>query len=242
MWKLPIMRLGVGQLELMCGDLEYNLDRTTVLLEEATRESVDALVLPEMTNSGYYFESYEEAQATSEVIPKGPFSRLLLDWSKAGGLVLAGINERVNDDLSNSAAFFADGKHLGTYRKIHLFGPEKNWFKSGTKRIHAIDYNGHRYGAIICFEWNFPDLISKLAANGAEIVLHPLNSGIQVWRDAMRASAIENHVFTASANRVGTEREKSFSGGSSIIAPHGEVLLRMDANSPGVGWVDIPMD
>ncbi len=233
------MRIGVGQVDLKCCDVEYNISQTAMILDEATDNLIDALVLPEMTNSGYYFDSPEEARMSSEAIPNGPFSELLLEWSNNGSLVIAGINEQVNDILYNSAVAFGSGRHLGTYRKINLFGSEEEWFKSGPQEPFVIEHNDYHYGCIICFEWNFPDLIEISSREGAQIILHPLNSGIERWRDAMRKSARENGVITASANRVGVERGRKFSGGSSIIDSNGKILLKMDSQSTGIGWVEI---
>ncbi|MFW9850556.1 MAG: nitrilase-related carbon-nitrogen hydrolase [Candidatus Thorarchaeota archaeon] len=233
------MRIGVGQLDLKCCDVEYNINQTAMILEDATANLIDVLVLPEMTNSGYYFDSQDEAWMSSETIPEGPFSKILLEWSKNRGLVLAGINEQASDILFNSAVVFASGKHLGTYRKINLFGSEKEWFKTGPQEPFVVEHEGYSYGSIICFEWNFPELIASSAREGAQIILHPLNSGIERWRDAMRKSAIENRVITASANRVGVERGRQFSGGSTIIGSNGKILLKMDSKSTKLGWVDI---
>ncbi len=226
-------------MKLKLGDVDYNVKMAKELLKDAKKEHVDILVLPEMANSGYYFDSYEEVRKHAEEIPGGQLSRELIMWSKNGGLVVAGINECAEEGIYNSAAIIANGKHLGTYRKHHLYGPEKNWFLKGPAEPQVIQHKSLSFSVVICFEWNFPARIRQAAAKGAKLILHPINSSTFHWRDAMREIAIENGVFTASANRVGREGNCTFAGESSIIDPNGKIVLKMDSHSHQVGWVDI---
>jgi beta-ureidopropionase len=226
-------------MELKLGDIDYNVRQAKNTLRIADNNHVDVLVLPEMANSGYYFDSYDEVKRSSEKIPTGPLSRELIKWSRKGHLVVAGINESAEDGLYNSAAIMANGVHLGTYRKHHLFGPEKEWFLNGAPEPEVFRYVNLLFSVVICFEWNFPDRIRSAATRGAKLILHPVNSSNYRWRDAMKAIANDNGVFTASANRVGKEGDCTFSGESSIIDPNGEIILKMDSQSHQVEWIDV---
>ena len=234
-----MLRIGVGQTDLKLGDIDYNIDQTSKILEDATESNVDVLVLPELANSGYCFDTQEEAKSASEVIPRGPYSRLLRDWSKRGAFVVAGILEREGDILFNSAAAFANGKYKGVYRKTHLYGDENIWFQSGDKEPPVFKFKESQIGIIICFEWMFPEMARILALQRAQIILHPTNSGSAFWRTAMKVRSVENRVFTASSNRIGRERWFPFSGGSQITNPRGKGLLKMKRDESGVGWIDI---
>jgi len=226
-------------MELHLGDIPYNVKQAKVLLDDARDNDVDVLVLPEMSNSGYYFDSYEAVKNNSETIPTGPLSKELVKWSRNGRLVVAGINEFTEDGLYNSAVIIADGRHLGTYRKHHLYGLEKEWFLRGPFELPVFEYDGLVFTVIICFEWNFPERIRAAAKRGARLVLHPINSSNYRWRDAMRNIAINNGVITASANRVGREGENTFSGESSVIDSTGIIILKMEPHSHKVDWIDI---
>jgi len=226
-------------MELKLGDIDYNVKQAMVLLDDAADHCVDVLVLPEMANSGYYFDSYEAVKKHSERIPTGPLSKELIKWSRKGRLVVAGINESTEDGLYNSAAIIANGEHLETYRKHHLYGPENEWFLRGPSEPPVIRHNELVFSIIICFEWNYPARIKRASTKGAKMIFHPVNSGNYRWRDAMRSIAIDNGVFTASANRVGREGEVTFLGESSIIDPQGELILKMDSQNHQVGWIDI---
>ncbi|MFW9963266.1 MAG: nitrilase-related carbon-nitrogen hydrolase [Candidatus Sifarchaeia archaeon] len=233
------MRLGLAQMELKLGDIDYNVKKAKELLDAAKNNHVDVLVLPEMANSGYYFDSYKDVMMSSEKIPSGSLSKELIKWSKKGGLVVAGINESSEKGLYNSAAVMANGTHLGTYRKHHLYGPEKEWFLKGPIEPQVFRYHELAFSVVICFEWNYPERIRSAARKGSKLILHPVNSSNYRWRDAMKTIAINNSVFTASANRVGSEGDCTFSGESSIIDPTGEIILKMDSQSHQVEWIDI---
>lgn len=226
-------------MEPQIGDIEENLTRVKSILEVAEKTDVDVLVLPELCNSGYVFKEISEATDSAESIPQGPFSKELLAWSSSGRLVVAGICERTRDGLYNSAAVFGDGEHIITYRKIHLFLDEADWFKAGQDEPPVIEHRGYRFGVMICFDWIFPEVARVLALKGAQVILHPANLVLPYCQDAMITRSIENRVFTATANRMGTERGVKFSGRSQITDIKGNRLCQMSNGKVGVASVTI---
>ncbi len=220
-------------------NVEENLIRVKSILEEAEKTNVDVLVLPELCNSGYVFKENSEATDSSESIPEGPFSRELRAWSNSDRLVVAGICESTKEGLYNSAAVFRDGEHILTYRKIHLFLDEANWFKAGQDEPPVIEHRGYHFGVMICFDWIFPEVARVLALKGAQVILHPANLVLPYCQDAMITRSIENRVFTATANRIGTERGVKFSGLSQITDLKGTRLCQMSNKKVGVDSVII---
>ncbi len=223
------------------GELERNLILLQDVLREAKQESVDVLVLPELANSGYAFENLEDAISCSESIPGGSYSKELLEYSSDGRLVVAGICERRNDSIFNSAGVFADGEHRATYRKAHLFNKEKMWFRPGAEEPPIIEYNGHVFGVMICWDWIFPEFARILALKGAHAILHPSNLVLQYCQNAMRTRCLENGVYAITANRTGTERGLAFSGGSQVVNPKGEVLLSATEEFVGIMHIDVDL-
>ena len=233
------MRVAVGQMEPKLCDRMENLTRVQHILEKANSAGVDVLVLPELCNSGYVFQTINEALDSSEQIPKGPMSRLLQEWSKNNHLAVAGICEQADDVLYNSAAVFRNGEYVLTYRKVHLFLDELDWFTPGEEEPPVIEYHDSYFGIMICFDWIFPEMTRVLALKGAQVVLHPANLVLPYCQDAMVTRSIENRVFTATANRIGTERSVSFSGRSQITDFNGNRLVQMDEESVGISSVEI---
>ncbi len=236
-----MLRIAVGQMEPKIGDPNGNLTKMATVLDSAAENGVDVLVLPELVNSGYVFESIEEVDELAEAIPEGPFSQMLLDWSGRNALVVAGLCERRATGFSNSAAIFANRELLSTYRKIQLFDREKEWFDPGNEEPPVVEFRGHRFGVMVCFDWSFPELARILALKRAQIILHPANLVLPFCPDAMITRSIENRVFTATAGRIGDERGVCFIGGSQITTPKGVVMLRMPEDEVGVSWVDVDL-
>jgi len=220
-------------------DVDENIARIRGLLQEAEKLAVDVLVLPELCNSGYVFESKEEAEVSSEEIPKGPLSSMLLEWSENNRMVVAGICEKTDEGLYNSAGVFAGGKHATTYRKIQLFLDERTWFLEGQDEPPVVEFQDTKFGVMICFDWAFPEIARVLTLKGAQAILHPANLVLPYCQDAMITRSIENRVFTATANRIGTEREVSFSGHSQITSPKGQRLASLNGKEVGLAYVDI---
>lgn len=233
------MRIAVGQMKPLLTDVYENLLRVKSMLKKAEDNEVDVLVLPELCNSGYAFDNIEEAKSAAEKIPQGSFSEELCSWSKDKRLVVAGICEQTKEGLYNSAAVFADGTHITTYRKIHLFMNEKDWFMSGNEEPPVVDFKDAKFGVMICFDWAFPELARILMLKGAQVILHPSNLVLPYCQDAMVTRSIENSVFTATANRVGNERGIRFSGNSQITDTIGTRLVTLSDDEEGLAFADI---
>ncbi len=237
-----MLKIGVAQADFKLAQREANLEILSKLLAEADRAGVDVLVLPELANSGYNFESPAEAGSVAEVVDEGPACGLLRDWSAAGRLVASGLCERGADALYNSAVVYADG-HLATvYHKVHLFANESTFFKPGDEKPPVVQYHGQHLGVMICFDWFFPEMARSLALRGAQIILHPANLVLPFCQKAMLTRSLENRVFTATANRTGSERGLAFSGLSQITSPTGELLTQAGDKFTGVVWVAVDLN
>ncbi len=234
-----MVRLAVGQMAPSVETPEGNIPRIKAILKQASDDKIEVLVLPELCNSGYAFANREEAYELSEVIGEGRASQVLMEWSKKSRMVVAGICERTEEGLFNSAAVFADGEHIVTYRKLHLFLNEKDIFIPGNVEPPVVQFKGDKYGVMMCFDWAFPEVARVLALKGAEVILHPANLVLPYCQKAMLTRSIENRIFTATANRVGTERGLTFTGNSQITNPKGELLRQMSSEKAGVTWSDI---
>ncbi len=211
---------------------ERNLDTVEALLDQM---DADLFVLPELFASGYLFRSSEDAQSAAEPIPDGPTVRRLTSWAKnSGATFIAGLPEKAADgNFYNSAIVATPHGWLGTYRKTHLFYEEKLHFTpgdTGFKVFTVTDRGGNAYrvGVMICFDWYFPEAARSLALVGADIIAHPANLVRPDCPRSMPIRALENHVYTATANRIGTETKGeealTFIGQSLICDPKGQVL------------------
>jgi predicted amidohydrolase len=150
------------------------------LTREAVREAVTAgaglVILPELSTSGYVFESPAEARACAEPVG-GPS---LLGWAeeaaRGDAVVIGGFCELGEDGaLYNSAAVVDATGVLGVYRKIHLWDREQLFFEPGDACAPVLETRAGRIGVAVCYDLNFPEIARGLALGGAELIALPAN-------------------------------------------------------------------
>ena len=194
----------------------------------------DLVVLPELFATGYFFESTAQARSVAESVPDGPTTQRLAAWARqTGSTLVAGLVERDGGRLYNSAVVVTPNGWLGTYRKVHLYYQETLHFAPGEGGFEVWTVTDrqrrpYRLGVMVCFDWFFPESARTLALRGADVIAHPSNLVLPHCPSAMPIRALENGVFTATANRVGTEsnggESLTFVGQSLICSPGAEVL------------------
>ena len=229
------MRLAVVQTNPVPGAAEQNRARARAWME---RVPADVYVLPELAFSGYNFVDRRQARARAETV-NGPSVRWAEQFCRATGAhVLFGFPEASGGAIYNAAALVGPRGARGVYRKIHLFGKEKQFFRPGGAPCPVWAIGPVRVGVLVCFDWFFPEAARGLALAGADVLLHPANLVLPHGPDAMITRCLENRVFAATANRVGREDGAagplSFIGRSQIVSPRGERLARLGAGREGV--------
>ena len=234
------MRAGFYQSDVTPGDKASNLERLSGALGGA---SFDLVVLTELFACGYLFASRAEAAALAEPVPGGPTTRALADLSRAKqGFLVGSLLEADGDRLYNTAVVTGPHGYVGRHRKAHLPDLERRIFDAGDEAPPLFDLGGVRIGVLVCFESWFPEPCRRLALDGADILCHPANFGGTMTPAVIRTRAIENMVFTITANRVGSESVREltagFRGESLIVDPEGSILLQAGGGER-LGLVDI---
>ena len=233
------MKIGFAQFCPLLGETHTNLATIERLVR--SQPEADLLVLPELCNSGYNFVSKEQAWETSEEIASSAFVDQLIKLCRELQLhIVAGINERYGDKLYNSAVLVGPEGVVGKYRKMHLFLNEKDIFQPGEIGLPVFDIGIAKIGIAICFDWFFPEVWRILALDGADIICHPSNLVIPgLCQRAIPIHALINHVYIITANRIGTERDLTFTGLSTIADPKGELLAQAASDEESVTVVEI---
>ncbi len=235
-------RVSVLQFEPRLLDPQGNLERLTKLLSGL---ETDLVVLPELSASGYVFQSREEVASISEEIPAGPVFNAFssLAWEGQFSIVY-GFAERSGDKFYNSALLInPDGSHH-LYRKTHLFNREKLFFTPGDTGLNVFAARqGVQVGMMVCFDWQFPEAARTLALKGAQIICHPSNLVLPWCQQAMITRSLENRVYSITSNRTGRESNGAesleFTGQSQILGTRGEILIRMNESETGVRTCEI---
>jgi predicted amidohydrolase len=241
------LRVGVVQTSPRFGRVRRNITRALELMAGAP---ADLYVLPELFATGYQFCSRAEVAALAEPIPAGQTTRRLIAFARrAGCVIVAGLAERGSSGrFYNSAVVIGSTGgpqgFIGRYRKLHLFAEETRWFSPGDASPSVWTVGPVRIGVMICFDWFFPETARLLALEGAELICHPANLVLPYCPEAMKTRSIENRLFTATADRVGTEDRcgtapLTYIGRSQITDPRGRLLYRAAATGEAVGVVRV---
>jgi predicted amidohydrolase len=200
-----------------------NVDRLRPLLEAA--RDCDLVVLPELSNSGYNFESFTQAFQNSEIIGKGGvFQDFLIESAqKYKFYIVSGINENKMGKLYNTALLVGPAGVIGKYRKMHLFMHERDYFTKGNAGLPVFDLGGFKIGIMICFDYLFPEPWRIMAEKGADIICHPSNLLTENAQRCLPGISLMNRVYIGTANRIGTERGITFNGSSLFTDPSGRI-------------------
>jgi N-carbamoylputrescine amidase len=225
------VRVAVGQFEPRVGEKERNVARSLELMDEAAARGAQLLVLPELCNSGYVFESAEELAGLAEEVPDGPTCTAWLERCAAHGLVLvAGIAERDGAAFYNAAVVLTPGGWSGTYRKLHLWDQENRFFAPGDRGVPVFATPVGRIAALVCYDAWFPECFRLAALADADVVCIPTNwvpiPGQAEGQPAMatllcQAAAHVNSIVVAAADRIGIERRQPFIGQSLVVSHTG---------------------
>ena len=232
----------MAQMDCVAGDVDANADTAAGLVVTAAERGADVVVLPELADVGY--DMALVPPCASEWSSSRYLRRIMEQAAGAGVVVISGLTERVGNRIFNSVVVTdGPGSILGTYRKMHLWGPggEPAVFTPG-ESVGQLRLDGLEVGLTVCFDLRFPMLYHPLAVAGTELFVvasaWPFPR-LRHWSTLLAARAIENQCYMAAANRVGTDGSVTFCGSSAIIDPYGTVVASADEVSSTVVVGDV---
>ena len=170
------VRIACLQMEPKVGEKHRNLERSLEMIDQAGSAGASLVVLPELCNSGYVFETRAEAGDLAEEIPGGPTCKA---WAEAAARfdlhLVAGIAERDGRALYNSAVLIGPKGVIGTYRKNHLWAAENLFFEPGNLGVPVFHSDIGRIAIAICYDIWFPEIFRLAALQGADVLCVPTN-------------------------------------------------------------------
>lgn len=231
-----------------------NLRRSLDLAAAAANGGANLIVLPELSNCGYFFSSRKDAFDHAEAVPDGPSLRAWIDFAGRYQVYLAaGLNEIDGAQLFNTAVLLGPDGFIGKYRKAHLWNLEKLWFTPGNTGFPVFETPIGRIGMLICWDIWFPEIPRILSQQGADIICS-LNNWVwtppPLFDDAGRCmasyltmtAAHVNNVFIAAASRIGEERDARYLGCSLIAGANGWPIGKVaSANRQEILFADIDL-
>ena len=228
------------------------------LIRQAAADGAELIVTPEGSN----FLQRDRAKLNVVMQPLAQDSfvqgvRAIAAELKTRILIGSALVKRDEDDgCANRAVLIGpDGAIEATYDKIHMFDVdlptgerhrESSLYIPGKRAVMAQTPFGP-LGLTICYDIRFPHLYRALARAGAVAITVPAAftrpTGEPHWEVLLRARAIETGAYVLAAAQGGTHEDgRATWGHSTIVAPWGEVVAKLDHDEPGVLIADLDLD
>ena len=226
------LRIALGQLNLLVGDVAGNATRIARAAERACGElGSDLLVLPELTLSGYPPEDLLFHRGFRVAVEKG------MDTVRAAksscGIVL-GFPEYAGSQIFNAAALIEAGTVRATHRKSCLPNykvfDEKRYFKAGAQPT-VVEFRGFRIGILVCEDIWEPEPAQLARSAGAEMFVVLNASPYEIRKQANREDIVrrcvkELQLPVVYVNMLGGQDELVFDGNSFVMDGDGAVVMR----------------
>jgi len=208
---------------------QHNLTRMVHWVELARKKGAQLICFPELSTTGY--STRPEIKDTAEPIP-GAISRRLQEMAREHNItILAGMTEQGGKGRAFASHLVATPEKIsGVYRKIHIAPPERSIFSSGDT-VPLFEVAGIRLGIQLCYDAHFPELSTRMALGGADVIFMPHASPrgtpqekFNSWMRHLTARAFDNGVFIVACNQVGkNQKGLAFPGLAVVIGPSGNL-------------------
>ncbi|GEL20512.1 nitrilase-related carbon-nitrogen hydrolase [Pseudonocardia asaccharolytica] len=246
------MRITLAQVGGVLGDVEANLDRAEQAVANAVEEGSELIVFPELHLSGYSIGLIDE-DLSLRADDRG--LRRIAKRAGDAGVVLGFVEDGPGVHTYNSAAYFQDGHLVHVHRKLYLptytVFEERKHFTPGPSLRAFPAAEDTRMAILVCNDAWQPQLAFLATQDGALVLLVPASSAQSqfperydsktYWRDITRFYARMFQLYVVFVNRVGTEGDLHFWGGSHVVDPWGEIIAEAPEDVEHLLTVDIDL-
>jgi predicted amidohydrolase len=235
--RILLVALNAGK-----GDIDGNLARHRIMLEEARLQGCDLAVFPEFSLTGSVDPRRHPERALT--IDAEPVRRLLEATWRTDVAAVFGIAERAGDAFYISQVYGHSGRLVGVYRKRHL-GEDELGYRTG-EATGVFQLGAARFGVAICAESEVDFPWDEAVAGGAAVVLHcsapglygrrtdeeSWRSGHSWWLSSGLGHAVRHArrlgVPVAMATQAGSTEDEDFPGLAALVTPAGAVARLPD--------------
>lgn len=220
------MKIALVSLNQVWEDKSANLFKCEQYIQRASEYSVDLIVFPEMTLTGFSTNVQAISEEPHNTKTVEIFAKLAQKFTIA---TVFGVVIHDGEKALNQLVFIdKKGVIRSKYSKIHPFSfAEENKFFSSGNKLAVVDFQDFKIGLSICYDLRFPELYSALAKE-SDLVINIANwpsKRIEHWNVLLKARAIENQIFIVGVNRIGSDNNGlTYISSSNIFNANGEVL------------------
>ena len=221
-------KISIAQIAPEVGNLGANLEKLLSFHNRAQEEGSELVVFPELALTGYTLGDQIASFALTETHPT---IQELLGLSRSLPLVVGYVERSPRGRIYDTAVLMDDGQIVHKHRKVYLpnYGmwEEQKRFARG-RHLQVFPYRGFRLALFVCNDFWYPSMVCLAACDDADVFVVLANSASdtegmnpRAWDMLIRMPSIIYGGYVIFANRVGSEHEWSFWGGSTIVAPSG---------------------
>ncbi len=238
------MRLAVGQINSVIGDVAYNAGRMSEFIAMAKNEKADLIVFPELALLGY---PPKDLLLRQEILLQAEWAleKIICPASHGMGIILgAPVRDSVSQGCFNSALFYFGGSLIGRQDKTILNNnavfDESRYFNPGQIRNPFL-FEGLKIGTTIGEairsdkgEGGTPDFLVNLSAS-------PYYYGKRQLRAETLSSIARNYGKTVVfVNATGGNDELIFDGSSLVVDGQGRIVWQGRAFQEDFAVIDVP--
>jgi len=224
-----LVRVALIQMDVVLGSPEANRARAARMIGATCSAGCDLVVLPELWTTGYALDRIRDLAE-----PLNGETAKFLEWlaREYSAYIVGSIPELdASGRIYNTAVVVGPEGVAGFYRKVHLFKPmEEHLYFTPGDRVEVLNTRCGPIGVTICYDLRFPELFRKLTLKGARMVVVPAEwpcARVSHWEVLIKARALENQIFVAAVNRVGSDGRYEYCGASMIVDPWGAEVVKL---------------
>lgn len=215
------MKTVILQNDILWADPAGNIRKADAAISSSP--DADLYILPEMFSTGFCTSPEGIAESDGATLEWMKKKAAQCEAAIAGSVAI-----KEDGNFYNRFYFVKPDGDVVSYDKKHLFtyGKEHESFTAGDRRV-IVEYLGVRILLEICYDLRFP--VWSRNHGDYDMIIYVASwpsSRISAWNSLLVARAVENQCYVAGVNRVGTDPSDSYSGGSVIVDPYGNVIAR----------------
>lgn len=230
------MKLTLVQMS-MTESMDENLAKSLCACDKA--KDSDLIFFPEIQLSPF-FPQYEKRDASRYLVEmNSPYVTAFIDKAKEiNSCIVPNVYMKI-DGKCYDCCFVADvvQVHNNVAKMVHIAQAEnfyeQDYYTPSDDGFKVFDTDFGKVGIVICYDRHLPESIRTCVLMGAELVIIPTanltTEPMEMFEWEVRVQAMQNSVFVAMCNRVGTEGKLTFAGESIVCDPNGNVIAKAGA-------------
>lgn len=252
---LPSFKAAAVAYDPAWGDLDGNIERMAMGVENLGKQGVKLAVLPETANMGYIFDDFAMVRPYLDTVPGRTTTALAKVARKYHMYVVVGLGEL--DPTSglgyNTSALIGPEGYIGKYRKHGLNAQDQRWTSVGNVGFPVFDTELGRISLLICYDdtyWQYARLallhkVDIIAWSSVSDRVMPGTPPDQAKGDHSTVASVQHlsadsGAWVVAATRNGietnpiTKQQLYYNGGSSIWDPLGNKIAQLPVLKPEI--------